>query len=132
MEELRMYNLITRDVDSFLDSFFYQPVKNINKNKLLSDIKELKDKYIITLDMPGIPTENLKVSLDGDILLTEGKIEAQSEDASGSRFYKQSWVIPKDIDQEKIAAELKFGVLTITLPKSSVAGVRDIQVLDVK
>lgn len=126
-----MYSLIPKDkdFDMLFDSLLYAlPIKEY-KNKSLSNIKEKKDNYLITFDMPGISPENLKITVEDTTLHIEGCVEYASDDDRQSRRYNQTWNIPRGIDLDKITAELKFGVLTLNLPKGSSYRARDIPVL---
>lgn len=97
------------------------------------DIYEKDDKLVVVCDMPGVQTNDIEVKIDDGILTIQGKTshspignKTYSEFALMS-FYRQ-FELPELIDQEKISADLKNGVLTITLPKLEKAKPRQISV----
>ena len=77
--------------------------------------------------MPGVEEKDIDISLHEDILTIKGekKDEKEEKDAKGNRYYSErrygsfsrSVVLPSNVDIENIGANLKDGVLTITLPK---------------
>jgi|GEM_PF-1728264 len=75
----------------------------------------------VTCDLPGVKMEDLNLTLDGDELqisakreLTRGANKEQSE--TTHRSYSAKLKLGKDIDIEKISAQLDAGVLTVELP----------------
>lgn len=64
----------------------------------------------ITLELPGVKREDLKVEWDGDILVVKGK--------RGKREFERSFILsPRRTDLDKMEAKLEDGILTISLPK---------------
>lgn len=79
------------------------------------DIYENRDQIVLLADLPGVSPANLTVHFERGELLLRG-----SREASGDRpafDYVRSFVLPKGIDGEAIAAELDAGVLKVTLSK---------------
>jgi len=88
------------------------------------DIFENEDELLLVTDLPGVDTKNLNVSLDSDVLMLEGRRELEPEICrSRTEFcsieYKRSFTMPRGIDQDKIKADLKNGVLRLHLPKAA-------------
>jgi HSP20 family protein len=101
----------------------------------LVDIWENEQGLTVIADMPGVTAEGLSIDLRENILTIYGKI--QEEKASGKiiaqefevgDFYRQ-FSLSEQIDQEKITASMKDGVLTLTLPKQAPAQPRKITVI---
>jgi HSP20 family protein len=99
-----MYDLITRE----FDNIFNLPSVS-NGAKYLSALKEEEGNFLLEVDMPGIPPDNIEVSLDRGILTVVGKTD--------TRHVKKSWTVNKGINFDEIDARAEHGVLTITLPK---------------
>ena len=107
--------------DFFDDGFFDRKEKNLMK----TDIKEMKDKYLIDIDLPGFDKKNIDVSLENGYL----KIHAVSENSNESneekylrqeRFYgecSRSFYVGDEIKEADIKAEFKDGILKVELPK---------------
>lgn len=90
------------------------------------NIYEDESNYYISAELPGIKKEELKINLVGDTLSIEGKRETK-EDSKKRVYYrservygefKRSISLSESIDRNKIQAELKNGVLLITLGKA--------------
>lgn len=96
---------ISRDLFDLFDNTWQ---KNYFKNE---NIKSADDKVLITLDMPGVDKENLKISLENDLLKIEGKI------VDNGKVYSNSYVLSSVIDQETIVATIKNGVLIVEMNK---------------
>jgi HSP20 family protein len=89
------------------------------------EIKETKDAYLFKADVPGIKEHDLEVTVTGNRLTVSGKREAEKED-QGDTFYTyersygqftRAFTLPEGADMERLNADLKDGVLTLTLPK---------------
>jgi HSP20 family protein len=88
-----------------------------------SDVIDHEGEFIIALDLPGIDREALDVSIHDERLTVRG--ERAEEDGVGKgrgnrpagRFLARFGPLPQSIDQSKIAAEYKDGVLRLHLPK---------------
>jgi HSP20 family molecular chaperone IbpA len=97
------------------------------------DICETEDGLTLVADIPGVNKSGLNVGIDQGILTIEGKAEASRQAQALFRefelvnYYRQ-FQLPAEIDAEKIAAELKNGVLTLRLPKSEAAKPRRIEI----
>lgn len=110
-------------MDRFFDDFA-APANNVKIPKV--DIEELKDHYEITADLPGFTKDEVNVTYNNDILTIEAKKNSEKEtknddrhfirkERSSSSFVRQFSV--KGIKKEDIKADLKDGILTISLPK---------------
>jgi HSP20 family protein len=102
------------------------------------DLIEKKDSYIIRAELPGVDRSNIDISFEKNVLTISGQksalIEAKDEElrvfaaerVSGS--FSRSLRMPDYIDGDKIGAEYKDGLLTITIPKAELAQPRKIEV----
>lgn len=102
------------------------------------DLIEKKDSYVVRAELPGVARENIDITFEKNVLTVSGQkastIEAKDEElrvfaaerVSGS--FSRSLRMPDYIDGEKIEADYKDGVLTITIPKAELAQPRRIEV----
>ncbi len=87
-----------------------------------SRVNENDDSFTLSMDMPGVDSESLKVRFENQILSIDGK-RAEPE-----LNYKRSYRLPTTVDAEKLQAKLSNGVLTVTLPKAEASKAREIPV----
>jgi len=86
-----------------------------------SDIYETESGYLIAIDLPGIDRNALEIDIDDNRLVVKGVREVsesrqhRSERPRGK--FLRTYSVPGSVDQAKIAAEYKDGVLQISLPK---------------
>jgi HSP20 family molecular chaperone IbpA len=101
----------------------------------VTDIFETDAALMLALEMPGVERENVNVKLENGVLSIEGEINfAKYEDLYpvyteyNVGNYARSFELSSDIDQDRISAELKEGVVVLTLPKAEKAKPRRIKV----
>ena len=91
------------------------------------DVKENKDRYVFTADLPGVKDSDLDISVTGNILTISGKREDQRRE-DGEQYHRsertygqftRSFVLPEGSDPASIQADLKDGVLTLNLGKKA-------------
>jgi HSP20 family protein len=100
------------------------------------DIFEDKDKVTVNAELPGMKKEDIEVNVQGDTLTIAGERkeeheEQQEETFRSERFFgrfQRSITLPQVVDPQKVQANYKDGVLTITLPKSEEAKPKQIEV----
>ena len=86
-------------------------------------------------DMPGVPKEQLEVRVEGDELLIEGGVQQSTPEGLEAVYaevriprYHRSFTLSRELDSERIDANLKDGVLTLRIPKQAHAQPRRISV----
>ena len=97
------------------------------------DIYEMPERLVVIADMPGIDPAHLEVRVDQNILTLRGQTQEQMPGDLRSREYTlvsffRQFELGEQIDQDGIRADLKQGVLTLTLPKAAKAQPRAIPV----
>ena len=87
--------------------------------------REEEDAYYLEIDLPGVKKEDIVVNIEDGILTISGERRTKKEE-EGDNYYKiessygkfsRSFTLPKTIDESKIEAESKDGVLELTIPK---------------
>lgn len=103
------------------------------------DIYETGDNIVLKAELPGIEPKDVEVRVEDNTLYLKGerKFEKEVKDENYHRVersygaFARSFALPNSIDAEKVAAEYKDGVLTLTLPKREEAKPKTIKI-DVK
>lgn len=140
MEDLAMLPTVRKSSEhpglfknTFFDDIFdtFPGVENARSNKPAVNISENEKAWEINFAIPGLKKEDIKISVEEDMLNVsyEQKEEKEDEDSKWHRreFYyssfNRSFLIPENVDKEKIKAEQKDGVLKLVLPKDEKAKV---------
>jgi HSP20 family protein len=100
-----------------------------------ADIYETQDALTVILEMPGVEKNNVDVRVEDGVLSVLGKLDLSKYQGLQPLYieynvghYSRSFQLSSKVDQNKIAAELKDGVLSLTLPKVEQAKPRTIEV----
>jgi HSP20 family protein len=101
----------------------------------VTDIFETPEALTVVLEMPGVDRNSIEASVEDDIVTIEGRIDFSKYEGMqpvyteyNVGYYARSFQISNRVDQSKISAQMKDGVVTIVLPKSEQAKPRKIQV----
>jgi HSP20 family protein len=100
------------------------------------NIYEHGDRLIVTAELPGVTTQDLELSVEGETLTIQGKRDSRQSDPSisyhrreiESGSFSRAIALPVKIDSERVTAKLNNGILTITLMKASEVKPRQIRV----
>ena len=100
-----------------------------------ADIYETPNELKVVLEMPGIEKNNVEINIEDDVLHVEGRLDLSKYSGLQPLYteynvghYARSFQLSSKIDQSKIDAEMKDGILSLTLPKAEEAKPRTIQV----
>ncbi len=115
------------DFNLLEDVFGVDPFFSDEGSKLMkTDIEEKKDKYLISIDLPGYEKENIKVHIEDGYLNVDAKADSKNEEKEHGVFVRKeryfgecsrSFYIGDDITEEDIKASFKNGTLTLEIPK---------------
>ncbi len=99
------------------------------------DIRETPEAFVVTADVPGATPESIDITLDQSVLTFRASVQARRPEGArqivreyGVGNYERSFRIGEGVDTDKIAAEVKDGVLTLRLPKAETTRARKIKV----
>ena len=100
-----------------------------------ADIYETNDALNVVLEMPGVDKNSVDIRVEDGVLKIEGRLDFSKYQGLQPLYteynvghYSRSFRLSSKIDQNKIAAELNDGVLSLVLPKVEEAKPRTIQV----
>lgn len=100
-----------------------------------TDIFETPDALVVVMEMPGVERDDLEIRVEKDVLTVEGRINFKKYENLQPVYteynvghYTRSFSLSSEIDQERIAARLVDGVLTLQLPKAREAAPRRIPI----
>jgi len=101
-----------------------------------ADIAETEKAFIVKVELPEVEKKDIDISVNQGLLTIRGERKREKEEKS-KRFHRiersfgsfsRSFRFPNDIEEDKIEANFKDGVLQITLPKSAKAKQKQISI----
>ena len=143
---LRLYNKtpwgLLSDLDKEFEGF-WPALEGRNKHSVPAcDFHEDKDNYFISLDLPGLKRENIKISYENQMLTISGTREekyTKELKETNSRWteksygtFSRSFNLPSWIEEDKASAHFSNGVLELVLPKASQSKGKEIPVKEGK
>ncbi|WP_276816574.1 Hsp20/alpha crystallin family protein [Segatella maculosa] len=114
--------------NAFNDFFSDAALSKMNSTAPAVNVKDTEKAYVMEVAVPGIKKEFCRVNIDdnGNLeIAIENKLEHKEERKKEHYLrrefsysnYQQSYVLPDDVDRDKISAKVTDGVLEINLPK---------------
>lgn len=107
--------------ESLLADLFGQPVSRSTAGRNTTELVSDEAGYTLRFELPGVAKENIDISLDGGVLTV-------SADRKDREHYRRSYRLPEDVDDSKISAEHKDGVLEVVVARHAAPEVRAIPV----
>jgi len=126
----RSYLTPFEDWDNFLTDFFgdfrNEPAYETRNWSPAVDIHETDDEYVVTADLPGLRKKDIHVNVKDNVLTISGERKAEEKEGKlhyrrTERFYgsfQRCFRLPDQVQEAKIGASFKDGVLTVNLPKA--------------
>lgn len=100
------------------------------------DVSSTPEEYAVTAELPGMKKEDIKVRVKDGVLTLAGERHQEKEE-KGKRFHRveryygsflRSFTLPEDINEQKLVAEFKDGLLTVRVPRAEVQKPKAIEV----
>ncbi len=100
------------------------------------DICETEREYLIKTDLPELKREDVKITIQEGVLTLFGERKLEQEE-KGKKFHRversygsfwRTFSLPDKVDETRVTAEFRDGVLTLHLPKSEKARSRTIDI----
>jgi HSP20 family protein len=124
--------------DEFFSDFPFSRWSNSSRDNWMPsvDILEKDGNLILRVEVPGMSQKDIDLKLEGNVLTIKGEKKHSQEESNGnyrrieSSFgsFTRSFTLPETVDRDKIHADYKDGVLTITVPQKPEVKPREIPV----
>src|SRR6185369_16106278 len=106
------------------------------EGQLTIDMFQTKDNVIIKSTIAGVKPEDIDVTIANDMVTIRGERKRDFDASSEDYFYQECYwgsfsrsvVLPVDVDIENVSADLRYGILTVILPKAAKAKAKKIKV----
>lgn len=117
------------DMDTMIHSFFNTdwnfPVRDTRNWSPAVDVKETGNSFVLTADIPGLTKKDIKVNVANGKLSISGERTYETDQENDNYHYRErrfgtfdrSFKLPDTVDEEKISASFKNGILIVALPK---------------
>ena len=130
------------ELGSLFEDVFAPMVRGGASRNLLrgpeADVVETQNDIRVYLDIPGMRPDDIDISLENNILTISGERSAEWQEGdekntwhlSERRYgrFSRSFVLPRDVDADRIDANFDNGVLQLSIPKSEKARRRKIEI----
>lgn len=133
------------EVSDRLNRIFGRPAPRTNGEESVklpdwnptTDVSETNEEYLIKAELPEVKKEDVKISVDDRVLTFQGERKQEKEE-KGKKFHRversygsffRRFTLPNEVDETRIRAEFRDGVLNLHLPKTEKAKAK---VIDVK
>lgn len=133
-------NQLQRQMEKMFDDFQYEsfPTFPALSNEFIpnTDLEEAGDHYLLSMDLPGMKKEDIKIEFRNNILTVAAERSEESETKGRNRYranryygaFERSFNLPEDVKADQIATEYKDGVLRIAIPKTPASKAQQIPV----
>ena len=123
-------------VDDLFKGFLVRPLAfdgraelgNLPRAKV--DVAEKNGAYLVTAELPGVRKDDIHVSIDGPQVTLEAEVKREKETNKDERVLHservygkvtRSFTLPQEVDDAKVEARFRDGLLELTLPKKAAA-----------
>ena len=124
--------------DIFSDSFFSRSDRELSQTNWPNvDIVEHEQDYTITAELAGLDKKDVKITVEDGVLSISGEKAAEKESKKENRYhyfersygkFERKFQLPENINDSKISAKFKNGLLTLTLAKEEKAKPKAIEI----
>jgi HSP20 family protein len=125
--DLDLFRGFRTQLDTLFEDWFGRNVGGTLAPRI--DVSETSKDMTLTVELPGVEEKDIDVSLSGNMLTIKGQKKSEQEDRKdedGRVFHRversygsfqRTMTVPFDAEPDKVSAQFKDGVLTVTLPK---------------
>jgi HSP20 family protein len=140
MANITRYDPFSELVDDLFKGFFVRPVgfeARAELPRMKVEVAEKNGTYIVTAELPGVKKEDINVSIDGAQVTLAAEVKREKEAAGNDRVLHterafgrvtRSFTLPQELDEAKVEAKFRDGVLELALPKKAAAQRRQIAI----
>lgn len=128
-DEDNPFGSLRKQIDTLFEDFDKGFLAKTGSFAVRSNVSETDDAICITAELPGVELDDIDVSVTGNRITVKGEKKSEKEEKGeedGRQFHRierssgsfqRSMSLPFEIDPDKVGADTKDGVLTVTIPK---------------
>jgi len=118
LEQPSLFSVFNDSINSIIDS-------SLDSYKFRTTVEEGDNAYVVTAQVPGLNKDDISIKIEDGTILVEGS--RQVTKGMESSIHRE-FNIGRDIDELNASAEVKDGILTLTLPKKEKKKVKTIKI----
>ncbi len=131
MANITRYDPFNELVDDLFKGFFVRPVAFDSRAELPRmkvEVAEKNGTYIVTAELPGVKKDDINVTVDGAQVTLAAEVKREKEATEHDRLLHtertfgkvtRSFTLPQELDEAKVEAKFRDGVLELALPKKA-------------
>ena len=137
----RIYRSFPRDWENFLGRDFLPDFFDNDSYKSVPavNIAEGDDEFVIEVAAPGLERKDFKIDLENNHLTISSEKEDKSEDKNEKTIRKEfrystfcrTFTLPETVENDKIRAKHKDGILFVTIPKKEIAKIKPARQIEI-
>lgn len=124
----------TEDWDNFMTRMFGRTWPFEGSKELLAnaewapavDIEETPERFMVKAELPGVEKKDMEVTVENGVLTLKGERRKEVEEKNKKihriersyGMFMRSFTLPEGVDEKKVLAEYKDGLLTVSIPKT--------------
>jgi len=123
------FGSLRKQIDTLFEDFDKGFLTRSGGFNVRSNVSETDDAICITAELPGIEMDDVDVSVTGNRIMVKGEKKSEKDEKGeedGRQFHRierssgsfhRSMALPFEIDPDSVEADIKDGILTVTVPK---------------
>ena len=133
MANVTRYDPFNELVDDLFKGFFVRPLAFEPRAELVRmklEVAEKNGTYLVTAELPGVKKEDINVTVDGAQVTLAAEVKREKEATEHDRLLHtersfgkvtRTFTLPQELDEAKVEAKFRDGVLELALPKKAAA-----------
>ena len=106
-------------IDQFFNDLSFDPRFSLmNTNNVSNYYNENEKEYYLTMDVPGMSKDDVEVTFDNNRLKISGQRKSNKYDSYEYGKMERTFIVPSNVETDKISAKIDNGVLKVMLPKA--------------
>ena len=106
-------------IDQFFNDLSFDPRFSLmNTNNVSNYYNENEKEYYLTMDVPGMSKNDIEVTFDSNRLKISGQRKSDKYDSYEYGKMERTFIVPSNVETDKISAKIDNGVLKVMLPKA--------------
>jgi HSP20 family protein len=141
MSNITRFDPFNELVDDLFKGFLVRPMgyepREAVAPRMKVDVAEKNGAYLVSAEIPGVKKEDIQVSVDGAQVTLTAEVKREREASTEERTLHveraygkatRSFTLPQELDETKVEARYRDGVLELTLPKKAAAARKQITI----